>query len=242
MRPFRRLYMEHLMSKDIALITKDFFTELPFWKDLNQDEKRTIQAETKGLSNILGGVAMLRIEMGERLSKIQKVLEPRRQFKKYLKTLNFSWRTGYRLIAVYEAVAKGLPPVAIRLSAARGMDLAGYNAKNPYGPYQGAVQRLPPPADESLIPDWLDKIEEERKRHPPRRSRRVKAPEDCLRYAYRCAAAGYQCVPAGRGRTAWALRLVGILMGEFGLPGQTVKPEAVPEDFRPKVGRPRKKV
>lgn len=226
--------------KDKLLRDKDFFTEQPFWDALSREEQGIVRSETKELSDMLGRAAQLRIEMGGALTKLQAVLEPRREFKKYLRTLRVSERTAYRLIGVHKVVRQKLSDHVIRLLAARGMDVAGYSVKNPFGAYSEALKRLPPPSDEALLPDWADKLEEEKKKHPVKRSKKPQEPDYPLKTAYQKCSNQFKPVPAGKHRTNLALRLIGMLMWEFGLPAQTVRPEAPPEDFKPRgPGRPK---
>jgi hypothetical protein len=222
------------------LVTKDFFTALPFWDKLENVERKTVERETKELAAAHADQVVSRARMGEHLMNLQLVLEGKGLFVKYLETLHFSYRTAYRYIEAYKAVKGQLPDIALQMAAARGMDLVGYQADRPFGPYTEPVKALPPPADTDKIPEWLDQIEEKRK-EMPKRARRAKAapPEASLRMAFASVYRRFKALPAGKGRVVWSKRLIGLLMAEMGLPGQHFEPEAVPEGFRPKVGRPK---
>ena len=183
------------------------------------------------------------MKMGEHLQNLQTVLEGKGLFVKYLETLHFSYRTAYRYIEAYKAVKGQMPDTVLQLAAARGMDLVGYQADRPFGPYTEAVKALPPPAETEKVPEWLDALEEKRKALP-RKARHARSvpSETSLRMAFASVYRRFKGVPAGKGRVAWSKRLIGLLMAEMGLPGQHFEPEAVPEGFRPKVGRPKSKV
>lgn len=224
------------------LVTRDFFTALPFWDKLEKTEQRTVKAETEGLAEAHAGQVVSRMKMGEHLRNLQIVLEGKGLFVKYLETLHFSYRTAYRYIEAFKAVKGQLPDTTLQLAAARGMDLVGYQADRPFGPYTEPIKMLPPPSSAADVPAWLDKIEEKRKMLPrkPRRAK-VAAPDISLRMAFASVYRRFKQLPGGRSRVAWSQRLIGLLMAEMGLPAQRFEPEAVPEGFRPKVGRPKRK-
>jgi hypothetical protein len=231
------------------LVTKDFFTALPFWDKLEKMEQRTVKAETEGLAEAHAGQVVSRMRMGEHLQNLQVVLEGKGLFVKYLDTLHFSYRTAYRYIEAYKAVKDQVPENVLQLAAARGMDLVGYQADRPFGPYTEAIKALPPPAEADKVPEWLDGLEEKRK-ELPRRARNHKSlpAETSLRVAFASVCRPLERLsahsgPKGRsGRVEVVKRLISMMMAEFGIPAQNFQPEAVPEGFRPKVGRPKRKV
>lgn len=223
------------------LVTRDFFTALPFWDKLEKGEQQSVQKETRGLAEAHAGQVVSRIKMGEHLTALQDALDGKGFFVNYLKTLNFSYRTAYRYIEAYKAVKDQVPEIALQLAAARGMDLVGYQADRPFGPYTEPIKMLPPPADADQVPDWLTAIEAKRK-ELPKKTRHVRSVsgEASLRMAFASVYRRFKALPNGKGRVAWSQRLLGLLMAEMGLPAQRIEPEAVPEGFRPKVGRPRR--
>jgi hypothetical protein len=224
------------------LVARDFFTALPFWDKLEKMEQRTVKAETEGLAEAHAGQVVSRMRMGEHLMNLQVVLEGKGLFVKYLDTLHFSYRTAYRYIEAYKAVKDQVPETVLQLAAARGMDLVGYQADRPFGAYTEAIKALPPPAEAEKVPEWLDGLEEKRKALPRRRkSHKPAQAETSLRMAFASVYSRFKSLPNGKGRVAWSKRLIGLLMAEFGLPGQHFEPEAVPDGFRPKVGRPKRK-
>jgi hypothetical protein len=225
------------------LVTKDFFTALPFWDRLEKVEQRTVKAETEGLAEANAGQVVSRMRMGEHLQNLQLVLEGKGLFVKYLETLHFSYRTAYRYIEAYKAVKDQVPETVLQLAAARGMDLVGYQADRPFGPYTEPIKLLPPPAESEKVPDWLDAIEEKRKELPRKTRRPPHTTADvAVRRIFASAYRGFKAVPNGKAKVTAGLKLIGLLMAELGIPAQRVEPEAVPDGFRPKVGRPKRKV
>lgn len=226
------------MTKDIVLIKKDFLAKQSFWNELTTEEKNVVRSESEGFAKNLEKAFALRAEMGEQLLKLKKVLHGR--FNRYLATaFNFSPRNGHRLIERYINMTETLPEYAWRPAAARGMDLVGYNTKNPYGAYSEALKRLPVPSTPKEVPVWLDKLEEGKKLYPVKKAKPARDPDKAIITAYKCGARGIRMMPAGKERHRWGLRLIGYLMAEFGLPAQTVHPEAIPDEFRRGAGRPK---
>lgn len=227
-----------------SLMNKDFFSTLPFWGALERTEQQTVERETKALAEAHAGQVALRTQMGQHLLNLQAVLEPRRQFRPYLNSLHISYRTAYRWMQATKAAKELIPEHVLMAAAARGFDLVGYSAKDPLGPYSESVRRLPPPKNPDKVPAWLEQIEESRKAtgHKARGAhsgRRDVAPERRLRAAFRSVDNQWKKMPNGKARTQWGLKLIGVLMGEFGIPAQRIEPEAVPDGFRAVVGRPR---
>jgi hypothetical protein len=128
---------------------------------------------------------------------------------------------------------------------ARNMPLLGENDDKPLGAYTNAVKRIPPTKSEdpAVIDQYLDSIEESRKRGDARSSKMAEVNEDTdvlLEQAYRFVSSRLKKIPnRGKGRRQWMDRLVGMLLTELGISGsQTFEPEGVPIEFIPKVGRP----
>lgn len=229
------------MSKDNDLVPDHFFASLPFWNELERAEQHGVKLETKEFLKARIGVDISRFKMAEALFNLQKLLEGKGLFVKYVESdaLRFSYRTAYRYIEVYKKAVNRLSAATLRRAAAKGMELIGYQAERPFGDYTESIKLLPPPSDESKVDDWLDELEEKRK-SLPRRAKRTVAPEASLKIAFASVYRRFKGLPTGKTRVAWSQRLIGLLMAEMGLPAQRFEPEAVPEGFRPKVGRPKK--
>lgn len=236
------------MSKAaLELVRKDFFTELPFWQELDGQEKQTVERHTRGIHACLAEAKLTRHEIGEHLTAIQDVLKPRRQFDRYLDTLHIGKRTARRYMQCFAIGSAHLPPYAMKMAAVRGMDLVGFQPARPFGPYTEAVKKLPVPTIEAAVPEWLDELQRRagmarKGLHAGRRGLPV---EIRLRAAFRSAVGQFSRVKDGQGAPAarkWAVQLLTVLMFEFGLPAQKLTPEAPPEGFRAVLGRPKLKV
>jgi hypothetical protein len=224
-------------------VTKDFFTALPFWDKLEKMEQRTVKAETEGLAEAHAGQVVSRMRMGEHLQNLQMVLEGKGLFVKYLETLHFSYRTAYRYIEAYKAVKDQVPETSSSWRLQGVWIWSDTRRTGRSGPIRRPSRPLPPPAEAEKVPEWLDGLEEKRKELPKRARNHKPAPaEASLRMAFASVYSRFKSLPNGKGRVAWSKRLIGLLMAEFGLPAQHFEPEAVPEGFRPKVGRPKRKV
>lgn len=226
------------------LVPKDFLVGLPFWADLARDEQTAVERETKGLAAEMANQVMSRFRTGEHLLSLQAVLQGR--FRAYLGSLRFSYRTAYRYMELVKMIRNGggggISETVVRIAAARGVDLVGHTPARPFGPYTEPIKKLgPPPKDEAGIPGWIEAVETERQALPRKgRKKAAIGPDARMIRAFREASGQWGQVGAGR-RGAWAVKLVGILMAEFGLPRGSVAPEAVPEGFRAVLGRPKMK-
>ena len=86
------------------------------------------------------GDAALRI--GEALSKIREILEPRREFDNYLKSIGvFSRATAYRFINRYEHLQAKLPAPILERVVAAGLSMYGPK-DNPFGRYAKAMKKI----------------------------------------------------------------------------------------------------
>lgn len=237
------------MSKALKLIQNDFFTDLPFWTELDAREKETVESHTRGLALAMAHQAKTRLEIGEHLTELREVLEGKRVFRRYLKTLRFGYRTALRYMQCYRVVKDKMPDHVLKLAAARGMDLVGFQPDRPFGPYTEAVKRLPVPRVEGAVPEWLDRLEVVARRDAARRKSRQNGvdglpPDVRLRAAYRASVGQFRRVKGAAGAAAarrWAVKLLAVLMTEFALPAQRLAPIPPPEGFRAVLGRPRLK-
>ena len=233
------------------LIRKEAFAALSWWDKLNIDEQQTVEHEGRGLAEALLNFGASRMAVGERLATLQEILEPHKCFVRFLQHFHFSQRTAYRAIRGYHNAKQSLPPVALQVASARGMNMLGESETKPLGIYTEAVKKLPPPAvqDVAKMQVWLDKVEALRKetaRIPvSERPRLVAEPSHdrnlLLKEAYRAIHRCYGQLPGNsKTRANWVRDLVGHLLIDLGTRGpQTYSPVAIPEDFRAVRGRPR---
>lgn len=228
-------------KQKVELAQKDFFTGLPFWNGLEKDEQTVVERETLGLMEEMKGQVTSRLKMGAHLLTLRDVLKSK--FRPYIiDNLNFHWRTGYRYMQLAEFFRNGggVSEPVVELAAAKGVDLVGFTVARPFGPYTEAVKKLgPAPKDPAKAGVWIEAVEAERQASPRKGRRKAPAPPEArMVRAFRAAVAEYKGV-GGSGKSRWAVKLVGILMAEFGLPKGSVAPEAVPEGYRAVLGRPK---
>lgn len=218
---------------------------LPGWDGLSRKDQIFIERETKGLGEALADYGRSRLAIGERLTNIKDKL-PAGMFAKYLGAYHFKRSTAYKTMAEYKNAVQWLPEPVLRRAMARNMPLLGESDESPLGPYTKAVKRLPAPESEDpiVIDQYLDSLEESRKRTDARSPKMAEVDEDSevlLKHAYRFVSTRLKKIPnRGKARRVWMDKLVGMLLTELGVSGgQTFTAEGIPEEFVAQVGRPR---
>lgn len=224
---------------------REFFATLPFWAGLSGTEKQAVESHTKELLEAMRGHTLTRLEIGQHLLELHKVLEHRRCFRKFVvKNLGFGWRTAYRYMSNTKTVKANISDYALSLAADRGMDLVGFQPSRPFGPYTEAIHLLPPPTIEGKVPEWLDKIEAARQAPDAKKGHcSAIGQADRMRAVYRSVAGHFRAVQDGAGRgpaRRWGLKLLAVLLREFELEAQKIVPMDPPEGFRAVLGRPKK--
>lgn len=226
---------------------------LKWWAKLTAPEQSAVIEETKGLADALIETHDGMLRVGERLTKLQGILEPHSLFTRHISHFHLSKRTAYRYIARYKNVAQ-LPEPIVRLAMARNLALGGDTEVKPYGNYTEAVRKLPPPRNptEEQAATWLNQVEQVAKETrqanldaaPGYTLPEPTDPTTAMKEAYRFVANRYRQLPNNsRARSTWIKGLVGMLLTELGVSGpQQFSPTAVPEDFQVGRGRPRNPV
>lgn len=235
-----------------ALVPAATFTNLSWWKQLNETEQKTVLAEGEQLAFALYNYGHARLAVGEHLSKIREVLEPHNLFEKFLKNFHFSKRTAYRYIAGFSNAKALLPEPILKQAMARGFNIVGESDQKPLGIYTDAAKVLPIPSDidEAKANQWLDQVEILRKKA---RSTEMAAenegsfgtiipqdPEALLKECFRfCNSRIRKMENDPKVRAKFVQQLAGMLLTQVGAHGkQSVTPLSVPEDFIPQRGRP----
>lgn len=231
------------------LVPVNVLLTLQGWTALTAREQALVEKETKALGEALIGYGRSRLAIGEHLTRVREVLEPKQLFSKYLVAYNLKRSTAYKHITAYENASKSLPEPFLRVAMARNMNMLGDSPEKPLGIYTDVTKRLPPPRTEDprKIHEYLDTVEEARLRKK-RNVRKSKVDEieydadTLLKECYRFVDIRLQKLPArGRARRQWMDRLVGMMLTRIGVSGShSFEAEAVPEDFIAVVGRPRK--
>lgn len=220
---------------------------LPGWGALTKKDQALVEEETEALSEELLNFGRSKLAIGERLAKLQSVLEPRRMFRKFLSSYNFRRSTAYNHIAGFNHAKALLPPSVLERAMARNMNILGHKEAEPLGMYTHTIKRLPPPnsKDPKVIDAWLDSVEKGRQKERHRRARTVVEAqydtETLMKEAYRYVNIRLEKIPnRGRARRAWLESLAGMLLTRVGVQSAVpIAPEAVPDDFEAVVGRPK---
>jgi hypothetical protein len=229
---------------EIQLVPKNVLVAFPGWESLEPEEQDVVVEQGRLLAEALVDNSRSSLAIGEHLTKLQEVLEPKRMFVKFLKNFHFSQRTAYRYMTAYQYAKEKLPDLALKLAAARGMNFVGYSAEKPLGVYTEVVKRLPPPETNSRreIQEWLEEIDERTKARRKRaKTPRLGDPDELLEQVYRFIHLRVQQLPGHhKTRGSFLRSIVGMLMTELGLgTPQSFSPASIPDTFRRGRGRPR---
>jgi len=216
-----------------------------WWNELTAAQHTKIKHESSGLVTELVAMGQSRMAIGEHLSAIQEVLEPMGAFTAYVHDyFYFSLRTAYRWIAGWKNAKNNLSDVVLREAMAVGMNIMGESEDKPLGIYTEAVATTPPPrnATPETARKWLVRIDEYRKESHPRTHvetapKPVSDMEPLLRETYLALRRAVRRIPPGS-RGEFVSHIVGMLIGEFSFRVIT-KPQAVPDDWIKRRGRPR---
>lgn len=221
---------------------------LPGWGALTKKDQTLVEEETEALSAELLNFGRSKLAIGERLAKLQAVLEPQRMFRKFLGAYNFRRSTAYNHIAGFNNAKALLPAPVLERAMERNMNILGHKEAEPLGMYTHTIKRLPPPnsKDPKVIDTYLDSVEKGRQKERHRRARTITEvehdPGTMMKEAYRYVNIRVQKIPnRGRARRSWLESLAGMLLTQVGIQSAvSIAPEAVPEDFEAIVGRPKK--
>lgn len=219
--------------------------------DLSTKAKQIVMTEGQALAQALLLEGRSKLAIGEHLTRIQAVLEPRRVFGRFLHGFNMSKRTAYRYIKGYSNAEKRLPEPILRAAMVRGMNLIGETDEKPLGIYTAAVKKLPMPehATPKQAHEYLDKLEESRKIKPPE-GETLPAEHiemvDAVKVAFKTVSNIMKRLPVdtkGKNKMKFLQSVVGMCLTEVGVASQqTFEPQAVPDEFRIGRGRPRNPV
>ena len=231
------------MATEIVL--NNILAALPGWEKLERKKQTVVEREVKLLSEDLKGYGRSRLAIGERLCNIKEQV-PKGMFVRFLDTVNLKRSWAYNQMTAYNNATKWLPKPVVDVAMSRNMQMLGISEDKPLGVYTDVVRRLPPPKTEDPIKinNWLDSLEESRKKSLLRSNRAVEIIEEdsdvLLKQSYRFVSGRLKKLSnRGRARRAFLENLFGMLLSEIGISqGQTFEPQAVPDDFKPVVGRP----
>jgi hypothetical protein len=201
------------------------------WSNLQSTEQTLITTETLAIATCLQSVSQAKIAVGEHLSKVRVVLEPKRIFTKYLKTMfHLSKATAYRYIDLYEAAKSALPANILQIAMMRPDDRLTLRA----------IKDAPkPPRTTNVVEinQYLDKLAQ---RKPAEHSAKERKAEDVKRAMFHASHLLLAKLQQGREKKAVLLDVFGMLLTDAGITVDvTIKPVAIPETFRAVRGRPR---
>ena len=208
------------------------FSTMKGWDGLESAEQQSIKTETAALAKALEVSGRAKLAIGEHLFKIQQILEPRRIFNRYLKTLPFglSRATAYRYIDNYTVARTLLPAPVMKVAMMRSTE--NLNLK--------MVEATPPPKTQNVtkINDYFDRLRTGPKLVEAKSQTPDALKKDCYNYVH----LRFQRLPNnGKTRSAWIHSLCGMLITEMGVGNPiSVEPVAIPDDYRVSRGRPRK--
>lgn len=223
------------------LLPVGVLSTLAGWSDLDADVQKVVETETQQLGQAFDGLVRSRLAVGEHLTRIHTILEPKRMFSQYCDLVRLRRSVAYNALTGYANATKSLPAPVLRVATTQGVNMLGISEDRPLGRYTEAVRKLPPPhtTDTAKIVEWLDQVEVIRRKQVQKQAQQEPDAEVLLKEAYRFVIGKIDRVPARR-RRAWFERLVGMGLARIGVgQPQSFGPEAPPEEFIPVVGRPR---
>lgn len=221
-------------------------SSLPGWEALTRKDQISVEKDTKALAEAFQSLGRSRLAIGEHLTNIHERIGGT-MFSGYIEAFHFKRSTAFKAMKEYKNAVHWLPEPVLRAAMRRNMPIMGEKDDQPLGIYTDHVKRLPPTKSEDpvKIDQYLDSIEESRKRSRARSSKKLEATEldfDVVTMeAYRFSVLRIQRLSNRRGEKRRFLdKLVGLLLTEIGVSGkQTFEAEAIPDGYRAQVGRPR---
>ena len=205
--------------------------KLQGWEKLEPKEQTKVTVEIEALTKAANTYELSFLEIGEHLENIRKVLEPRRMFNAWLmswcqsrkRPIKRSW--AYQLMSDFRGAKAALPAPILKAAMARGTKLDSR-----------AIAALPAPntKDPQKIKEYLDKLE-------TTKIEVTKAPDRLLKECINFVGLRWeQLPPNNKTRTAWMHKFIGMALAKFGVASeQSFSPQAIPESFIAKRGRPR---
>lgn len=206
-------------------------TAIAGWEKLQTSEQATITTETMQIASCLHNVSQAKIAVGEHLSKVREILEPKRLFTVYLKTMfHLSKATAYRYVELYDTAKSSLPELILQAAMMRPDDRLTVKA----------IKDAPkPPRTTNVVKinEYLDSIQA---RKPITVVRQESSPESVKKAMFHSAHLLLARI-AGKQKQAVLSDVVGMLLTDIGIASeQRFSPQGIPDSFRATRGRPRK--
>jgi hypothetical protein len=200
------------------------------WAKLQSNEQAIMTEQTQAIAAALHGVSQAKITVGEHLSKVRDVLEPKRIFTKYLKTIfHMSKATAYRYIDLYAAAKTVLPAPVLEAAMMRPDDVFTVKSLK-------AAPRPPRTTNVVKINEYLDGLQHQK---GPRLVAERKSADEIQKALFHSASLLLSKLPKTK-KLAVLASVTAYLLSEIGAEEMSIKPVAIPESFRIQRGRPRK--
>lgn len=203
------------------------------WDALKPTEQAAVRRETDCLLEAFSGLVQDKIRIGEHLSRLRDVLEPKKLFERYLKadglrTLRISRATAYRHIANYRE-SKTINRPYVQLALMRGDKIADH-----------AMIVAHAPAKTRTIEDVGKHLDTALRAGKHTFSDDEQA-EILMRECYNYIRNRFERLPDSQNRGHWMRELCGMQLTLLGVgTQQQLGPVAVPDNFKAApVGRPR---
>lgn len=231
-------------SAELALKTQvlpehEALVAIKGWDKLDHKAQTMLMTETTALKGAAEGFFRSGLSVGEHLTKVKEILEPRRMFSRYLRSYNFNRARAYTLVENYKLATSRYSETTVRIAAER-------NIKINSEAFTIVAKQYPEPknADERQRAAWLVKTKELVARREANEIPRHNSgdPEHLLRVTYRYASLRFKKLPKNsKTRRAWVEGLIGMMLTDLGVGSAlTFEPRAIPDDFRAVVGRPKR--
>lgn len=217
-------------SKDVRPVNLEDLPKIVGWSKLPEAEQKTITEETASLAVDLHNVSLAKIAVGKRLLIIRQMLEPKRIFTKYLKTMfRMSKATAYRYIDLYQAAESVMSKPVLEVAMLRPDDRFTIKAIK-------EAPKAPRTTNVIKINEYLDKIQA---KGPRLVSVSERKPDDVKKAMFHSIYLLLQKLPVKQ-RPALFVAVAGMVISELGLQKTLVEPVSVPDGFHAKRGRPRR--
>lgn len=142
---------------------------LPFWQELNADERLQLSEQTRFLMVAYLQLDLTPIEIGQRLLRVKTLLSPHRgAFAEYLKrTRRFAGRSAYRYMEDYEKLREYFSEAILEAMIRQGFKITAATRKRPLGVWTDAYKALkmnseepPKTGDPAATARYLSKLEQ----------------------------------------------------------------------------------
>lgn len=216
----------------VAIEAAEWFTTL------TATEQSIIRRETDGLGNAMIRFGMGKIAIGEHLSRIREILEPKSLWVKYLRTLNaFSIATAFRYIQTYESAKGMLDAPVLRIVMQKGLNVIDGDV----------LAKLPAPmtSDPAALDEYVNKLELVRRDSRVRTTFLISQdPDTIIRECVDMVNTRLNRLPdAVKNKGEYIRKFVGALVTSQGISNPiTFEPLALPASQKRSRGRPRKEV